>query len=281
MKLAYSTNAYAKSSIHDAIGRVAALGYAGIELMADKPHAWPPDTGEAEIENIRRSLERCRLTISNVNAFMMNAVGDPRHPYWHPSWIEADESQRRMRIEHTRRSLTLAGKLGAASISTEPGGPLEPGMTHARGMDRFVEGLKPVLEHAEAQGVTLLIEPEPGLLIENAAQFLDLASRIESPRLRLNYDVGHFFCVSEPLAATIEQLADYIDHVHLEDIAANRVHQHLVPGRGAIDFAEVFGALERIEFDGWCTVELYPYIDDPDGAGRDARDHLLEYFRGG
>ena len=28
------------------------------------------------------------------------------------------------------------------------------------------------------------------------------------------------------------------------------------------------------DYQGWVTVELYPYIDDPDGAGREARDFL-------
>ncbi len=50
-----------------------------------------------------------------------------------------------------------------------------------------------------------------------------------------------------------------IAHVHLEDIGANRVHQHLAPGKGSIDFRSVFNALREIDYAGWVTVELYPY----------------------
>ena len=50
-------------------------------------------------------------------------------------------------------------------------------------------------------------------------------------------------------------------HYHFEDIAATRVHQHLVPGRGAIDFAATLRAIRATGYDGWLTVELYPYID--------------------
>ena len=60
-----------------------------------------------------------------------------------------------------------------------------------------------------------------------------------------------------------------------EDIAATRVHEHLIPGHGAIDFPEVLEAISATEYDGWLTVELYPYLDDPDAAGREAREHLL------
>ena len=44
---------------------------------------------------------------------MMNAVADPRQPYWHPSWIEPDPHYRAIRREHTLRALALAKELGA------------------------------------------------------------------------------------------------------------------------------------------------------------------------
>ena len=97
--------------------------------------------------------------------------------------------------------------------------------------------LKPVAEHAEKEGVLLLIEPEPGLLIETADQFLELMEQVDSPAIGLNFDIGHFYCVGDEPAPTVHRLAPYIRHFHLEDIAATRVHHHLIPGEGAIDFA--------------------------------------------
>ena len=271
MRLAYSSNAYMKYSIAEAIDRVAALGYKAIELMADVPHAWPADTTNVQVGEIRRRLEAKGLAISNVNAFMMNAVQD----FWHPSWIEPDLAFRRKRVKHTIASLEMARRLGAKRITTEPGGPLPPGMSRDAAMEAFVAGLREALKCAEDEGVELLVEPEPGLLIENAAQFLELAEQIESPMFGLNFDVGHFYCVGEPLAETVGRLAKWTRHYHLEDIAATRVHQHLVPGTGAIDFAKTLAAIQSTGYDGWLTVELYPYLDDPDGAGAAAREYLV------
>ena len=62
---------------------------------------------------------------------MMHAVNDPRQKYWHPSWIEPDPHYRQVRIDHTKRALTLAKELGAPCITTEPGGPVEPGASWA------------------------------------------------------------------------------------------------------------------------------------------------------
>jgi sugar phosphate isomerase/epimerase len=176
------------------------------------------------------------------------------------------------------RALTLARELGAKCITTEPGGPLEPGQSFASGLKLFVEMLKPVIAQAEKEGVLLLIEPEPGLLIETADQFLELMKHIDSPAVGLNFDIGHAYCVGDDPATTIPRVAKYIRHFHLEDIAATRVHHHLVPGEGAIDFAATFQAIRQIGYDGWVTIELYPYVDDPDAAARTALERVEKIF---
>jgi sugar phosphate isomerase/epimerase len=270
MQLAFSTNAYTRMPFEDAARRIAEIGYTGVEIMADVPHAWPAGLLDADKHAIRGALERYGLGISNTNAFMMKAVGDARQAYWHPSWIEPDRHYRQIRIDHTRRALSLARELGAPSITTEPGGPLASGESWSQALRMFVEGLKPVAEQAEKEGVRLLVEPEPGLLIENADQFVELMEHVDSPAVGLNFDVGHFFCVGDDVPATIKRLAPFIGHFHLEDIAATRVHHHLIPGEGAIDFPAVFLAMQAIGYDGWVTVELYPYVDDPDAAATTA-----------
>lgn len=274
MKLAYSSNAYRRWSIGEAIERVSRIGYRGMELMADAPHAWPMTIRDAEVNDIRRRLDAHALTLSNINAFMMSAVQD----FWHPSWIEPDANFRRLRVQHTMAALRLARKLGAKCITTEPGGPLDRAMSREEALDVFVDGLQEALCYAEDEGVLLLVEPEPGLLIENAAQFEELAGRVDSPMFGLNFDVGHFYCVGEPLPETIARLARWTRHYHVEDIAATRVHEHLIPGHGAIDFTAVLKAIRATGYTGWITVELYPYLDDPDAAGREALEYLTRWM---
>jgi len=274
MKLAFSTNAYMRMPVEQAIERIASIGYEGVELMADVPHLWPAGLLETQKATCREALQRYGLAISNVNAFMMNAVADPRQPYWHPSWIEPYAPYRRIRIEHTKRALTLAKELGAPNITTEPGGPVPPQMTFEVALRTFVEVLKPVAEHAEREGVLLLVEPEPGLLIERSEQYLAFTERIDSPAVGLNLDIGHMYCVNEDPAEAIRKLAPHIRHVHLEDIAPSREHRHLIPGYGAINFRSCLAALKEIGYSGWITIELYPYVDDPDGAAKEAFDAI-------
>ena len=128
---------------------------------------------------------------------------------------------------------------------------------------------RPVEAQAEA-----LIEPEPGLMIETFEQYIEFAGRIDSPRVGLNFDIGHAFCVGQDPQDWIPRMADQTRHYHVEDIAASREHAHLIPGRGAIDLPAVLGAIRATDYTGYITVELYPYIDDPDAAGREAKQYL-------
>ncbi len=272
--LAYSSNAYLSFPVEEAIARIAALGYRGLELLADVPHAWPAGLLESQKQAIRDSLARHELSIANVNAFMMNAVADPRQPYWHPSWIEPDPHYRAIRREHTLRALRLAKELGAPSLQTEPGGPLDAGQSWQAAAQVFYDELMPCVELAERLEVMLLIEPEPGLLIERFEQYLEFAGRIGSRWVGLNFDVGHAFCVGEDPQQWIARMAPHTKHYHIEDIAADRRHAHLIPGRGAIDFPAVLREIAKSGYAGWLTVELYPYIDNPDQAGREATEFL-------
>jgi sugar phosphate isomerase/epimerase len=274
MKLAFSSNAYLNFSIETSIERIASLGYTGIELMADVPHAWPANLLEERKAAIRDALAKHRLTISNINAFMMNAVADPRQPYWHPSWIEPDPHYRAIRREHTKRALRLARDIGAPHITTEPGGPLAAGQSWKSGADLFYDELMPCIEVAEEVNIRLLIEPEPGLLIEKFDQYLEFVERIDSPMVGLNFDIGHAYCVGEDPQDWVAKMQEHTVHYHFEDIAPTRVHAHLVPGRGAIDFEATIAAIKKTGYNGWLTVELYPYIENPDDAAREAMAFL-------
>lgn len=279
MKLAFSSNAYLRFTLEETVRRIAGLGYRGIELLADVPHAWPAGLLPERVDEIRLLINDAGLTISNINAFMMNAVADPRQPYWHPGWTDPDPHYRAIRREHTKRALRLAAELGAPHITTEPGGHLAPGQSREEASQIFYEELMPCLDVAEEVGVGLLIEPEPELLIERFGEYLEFVDRLDSPRVGLNFDVGHAYCVGEDPQDWVATMAEQTVHYHLEDIAATRVHQHMVPGHGAIDFAATLREIEKTGYDGWLTVELYPYGADPDAAAREARDFLLKTMR--
>ncbi len=273
MKLAFSSNAFKAYSIDTAVKEIRTLGYEGVEILCDYPHAYPPQMNSIKIEALKASLRENRLDISNMNAFSLYAIND----VYNPSWIDHSAEQRKVRIQHTLNCIELASKLGAKSLSTEPGGFYDRNREDVRYLrNLFLRGISDVSTEAEKNKIKILVEPEPKLLIETSKDFLDLIKEIKSDWVGLNFDIGHFFCVGEDPVQLVYDLADYIGHFHLADIAQNRIHNHLIPGEGVIDFKRVLKAISDIGYDGYITVELYPYQKDPIHAARKAHDYLID-----
>jgi sugar phosphate isomerase/epimerase len=271
--LAFSTNAFKKNTLSEAVAAIAAVGYTGVELMADVPHAHPASFKSQQRDQLRNQFASLGIAVSNVNGFTHFANGDT----YHPTWIEDDDAKRQLRIAHTLGCVELAAKFGAKTLSLQPGGPtIGTSITRALAGERFAEGLRQVLPLAREKNVILAVEPEPGLFIETAEEYLGFKNEFfrDEPLIRMNCDVGHLFCVGEDPATVILQMPEQIAHVHLEDIGSNRVHQHLTPGKGVINFQSIFTALAQIGYQGWVTVELYPYETTAAGVAKLAWEHL-------
>jgi sugar phosphate isomerase/epimerase len=274
VKFGYSTNAFVKFSLSEAVEKIAGLGFGGIEIMADRPHLYPPDWNQETLRQLRDKIRQENLKITNLNSFTLFAVGDT----YLPSWIEPEKERREIRIRHTLECLRVASFLGCRNISVPPGGPLQ-GMSSRRALSLFHEGLEQVAPLAEEIQVKILVEPEPDLLLENSRQFKDFMRDIRSSYVGLNFDLGHFFCVGEDPVEAFRELFPWIGHVHLEDIAADRCHYHLIPGRGAMDLPGALRAILQSGYGGDLSLELYTYADRPVEAGREALSYLLPLFR--
>ena len=270
MVFGYSTNAFVKYSLLDAIEAIERLGFCGVEIMGDRPHLYPPDFDPNRLAELKERMRRHNLKVTNLNSFTLFAVGDT----YLPSWIEPDADRRRIRVEHTLDCLRVVHYLGGANISVPPGGPLPDAMSRKEAFKLFHYGLEQVIPLAEELGVKILIEPEPDLLMENTPEFKAFIKTVRSPTVGLNFDIGHFYCAGENPAAAFEELFEWVGHVHIEDIAASRVHNHLIAGHGVIRFKEIFEVMVRLQYEGDISLELYPYVDTPEEAGKESLAHL-------
>lgn len=244
MRFAYSTNAYTGHDLAWAIRDVAAAGFDGVEILCDVPHAVP---GRVDAGEIARVLDGEGLAVSNLNVNTTTAL-DPdgfRPPL--------DDPRKR---DYVRRALELAERWEARNISICP-------------VDSSDEAIRSVLDSPVRVG----IEYEPGLTFGDAASVRAAIDRIGHPNLGANLDLGHAVVAGESIAETARLLRGRIWNVHIEDIRG-RVHEHLIPGLGDIDFVAAAAALREVGYDGFLTLELYPYKANPGEAGRRGIEHL-------
>lgn len=273
-RFAYSTNAYTKWPLERAIEDVRARGFDGVELLADLPHAYP---GSCRAADLRRALAGFPVANLNANTSLgLDEDGRDTSGFW-PSLVDADAAARRLKIDYVRRVIDLARELGAPSVCTATGRKPYP-LSARRAEGLLLDAFDKILDHAaEKPAVRVGIEYEPGFLVGGVAAAQKLIARLDHPLMGVNLDLGHAECEGEDLAETIEALGPRIWNIHLEDIRA-RVHRHLVPGEGDIDFAKIRRALEKIGYARFITLELYPYKDDPGGAGSRGLAHLKPVF---
>ncbi len=125
--------------------------------------------------------------------------------------------------------------------------------------------LRVLAQRCEAEDLTLALEtPLPHLIGGHPDEFAWLLARTPAS-LRVCLDTGHT-ALGRSWHRFLEVAGRRLAHVHASD---NRGHwdDHLPPGEGAIDWAEIARSLRAAAFDGWIMLELrYP-------AG-----HAGEYF---
>lgn len=277
MNLSFSTNAFTRHSVFYAVERIAAIGYDGVEILADAPHCYPFSQSVADIDRLKKLIDQLPVRVANVNA--NTAVGyygrDFWEPLFEPSLAHPDDDLRGWRIDYTTRSIDLARELGSPSISVTSG-RMVPGIAPDRSLELLRESLLRVLDHAERQAVRVGIEYEPGLLVENGDELAALLDSVGSPSLGANLDLGHSHVLGEDPAKVMKTLAGKVFHVHMEDIRG-RKHYHLVPGEGDMDFGLLFRTLHAHGYDGFVSVELYTYPHKPEAAARQSLDYLRRF----
>jgi sugar phosphate isomerase/epimerase len=276
--LAFSTNAYTKFSLPDACDRIAAAGYKAVEVLADAPHAYPPEYSDHEAGRLKERLDALglRCVAINGNTAMGYFRPFPKALTFEPSLLAPIEVHRQDRLAIIRRALALANRLGAPVVTITTGQPLSGEPSAVLG-DRLREGLEQVVRAADLAGIDVAIEPEPGQFIETTAALKALLDEFDHPRLGANLDVGHARCAGDDPAASARALAGRLKHLHLEDIQGRR-HFHLIPGLGEIDFAAIRRALEEVGYARAAAVELYTYPDEPDRAAQEAFRVLSPLF---
>ncbi|MBI3846297.1 MAG: sugar phosphate isomerase/epimerase [Planctomycetes bacterium] len=251
VRLGYNTNGFAFHQLDDAIEILAALGYRGIALTPDVHHLNPYRSTAADVASVRRLLERLGLTcvIETGARFLL----DPRRKH-SPTLVSRERSE--IRVDFLRRCLHVAANLGAPVVSFWSGACDASGSSMVEEFATLRDRCRPLLDEAERLGVTLALEPEPGMLIDGLDAFRRFDSTLSDPRLALTLDVGHLHLTeSEPPEDCLRAWAARLRNVHLDDMR-RPLHEHLAFGDGEIAFRPVLKTLRDIGFTGLASVEL-------------------------
>ncbi|HYI94620.1 MAG TPA: sugar phosphate isomerase/epimerase family protein [Bryobacteraceae bacterium] len=210
-----------------------------IDLTIEPPGAasWRINASE-----VRRELERRN----------MNVVG---HTAFYLPFASAFDGVRKAAVEELRRCLELFAEVGAKCMNLHPDrhAPMHDRRFYIR---RNLESLTELQEYGDRVGVGLMIENLPGDF-NDAAQLGELLDPM--PKLGLHLDIGHanLMVPYNTTEQILEAHGARLRHTHLHDNKGGHADLHLPLGAGNLDLRRALLALQKCEFDGTITLEVF------------------------
>ncbi|GIJ78411.1 Sugar phosphate isomerase/epimerase [Micromonospora phaseoli] len=251
LRFGYGTNGFANHRLDDALAVIADLGYTGVALTLDHDHLDPfaPELAR-RVDAVAGRLAALGLAV--VIETGARYLLDPWHKHA-PTLLHDDPT---LRVEFLRRAVAIGADLGAEAVSFWAGVRPDP-VAPPVAWERLVAGCAQVVEAAEVAGVTLGFEPEPGMLVQDLADWRRLRQALGGPPcFGLTLDIGHCRCLEpQPVPDCVRDVAGHLVNVQIDDMRRG-VHEHLEFGVGEIDFPPVLAALREVGYRGLVAVEL-------------------------
>ena len=170
-----------------------------------------------------------------------------------------------MCVAKLREGIDVAVKYQAPSVITFTG-MREKGISDQQGAQNCVDCWKEVIGYAEEKGITLCLEHlnsrddthpmkgHPGYFGDDVELCVDLIREVDSPRMKLLFDIYHVQIMNGDVIRRIRQYKDVIGHYHT---AGN-------PGRGELDehqeinYPPIMRAILETGYEGYVAQEFIP-----------------------
>jgi len=166
-------------------------------------------------------------------------------------------------VPYLQKAIRFAAQIGAPVVNTDEGiQPSWVGPDEAFPVMKYT--LTTVLRIAERYRVYIGIEPHQSISSRTEG-LLRIATLVESPFLRVNYDTGNAYLAGVDPYEGLEAVRPLLVHVHAKDIAL--AHSELERGKvtgtpvgcacgdGVIDWKRVAAILRAAKFEGVLSVE--------------------------
>lgn len=136
--------------------------------------------------------------------------------------------------------------------------------------DNVYKCLTAALPLLEENGVTLIVEPlnnidRVGYSMPYAAPVFDLLKRIDSPHIKMLYDIYHQNMMGDFSMDEIKENIKYIGHFHVADAPGR--HE---PGTGRVNYVSILKEISELDFDGYVGLEYRATRHD---------DHTLGFLK--
>lgn len=224
-------------------------GFESVEFWS-----WP----NRDLDAVREAAEKAGIVIAGFN-------GDEDGGF---SLVDPDDMEDY--LDFLKQSIDAAKKAGALSLTIHSNALGEGGVVtnHYDNLSDTVKlcsmyrTLTAAVKLAEENDIRLNLEPL-NVLVDHVGNFLkytqmaaEIVRLIDSPNLKVLYDVYHMQLNEGKLCDTITEYFDTIGHIHIADAPGR--HE---PGTGEINYPNIIRTLEKLGYTGRVGCELFPATD--------------------
>ena len=272
MQLGFVSAILPELSLEEVLAFARDEGFACIE-----PMCWPAAKSERRYAGVTHidvaSLTDAKaagiLDLVNKYGVRLSGLG------YYPNPLDADAAHRRTVVEHIKKVIDAAAKLGVSVVNTFIG--RNPSLMIEANWPLLREVWPDIIEHANRQDIKIGIENCPMLFSKDewpGGKNLAISPSVwrqlfaEFPSLGLNFDPSHLIWQQIDSVRCIREFGKKIVHFHAKDTRID--HERLyevgilgqgwevakLPGLGEVDWAAIFAALTDVGFHGAVCIEV-------------------------
>ena len=163
--------------------------------------------------------------------------------------------------EGFRKYIPLAAKAGVPNVITFSGN--RDGMSDQEGAKNTIAGLNRVKKIAEDNGVVICMEllnskvNHKDYMCDHTAWGVQVMEAVNSPHVKLLYDIYHMQIMEGDLIATIQQNIQWLGHFHTGGVPG----RHELDGTQEVQWDGVMRGIAATNFQGYVAHEFVPARD--------------------
>ncbi len=266
MRFALPNTAVKRDTVAETAAQIAAYGFNGVEYYVPQAGGLPD---MATCRAARRAFESNGLVISHIEGFI-----NPTSP---------NAALRQAGVDHLKALCRLAPEFGCEVVETFSGSANEGTSmqwlpeTHTQPYyERCVETMRDIIQVAEAEGVTIAIDPFVMTVVKDPDTAVRLFTDVGSPNLGLGMDVANFFWpndIDQPrqnelISECFTKLRQHIKLLHGKDLGPQLTERPTpsMPsaGQGQMDYAHFARCVVESGYGGMLSLEhLYKEEEIP------------------
>lgn len=275
MKLGIVSAILPNLSFSELIEYLSKTGFESVELAA-----WPVGKASRRYAGVTHlNVDELDSKASEVQDILAKNKVEISALGYYPNTMSSNLEERKQAVDHLKKLIVAADKLGINQVSTFIGRMQEKNVEENLAALKDVWG--PIMDLAEKHNVRVAIENCPMLfgpdqwpggqnLFTTPPIWREIFSILDSKLLGINYDPSHFIWQKIDYLRPIQEFKDRIQLVHFKDIKLypDKLEEvgtmaypldymsPKIPGFGDIDWAQFVCALRDIGYDGHASIEV-------------------------